>query len=268
MTFVPKRFNEAKKERYEEMIDKIIDQSDVLLMLIDARLPEISRNPRLEKILEEKGRKFIFVLNKFDIAPKREVAESKRRLSKIAPVIAVSCKTGFGVDHLRRMIYREFDKMDKPKRKVGLLGYPNMGKSSLINRLAKRGAAKISKEAGYTREIRWIRGKRMDLFDGPGFIESGEKSEQLKLSMIGAQNAEKIPDPEMVAYSIIKELLTMHWKSIEKTYGIKIESDDPAETIESIGKRFGYLKKGGGVEPKRTSIRIIKDWQEGKLKTF
>ena len=268
MPFVPKKFNMYKKERYEELIDDIIQQSDVVLLLIDARLPEISRNKRIEQILKERGKEFIFVLNKFDLASKRVVAEEKKKLSKIAPVIAVSCKTGFGIDHLRKMIYHVFDRTEKPRRKVGLLGYPNMGKSSLINRLAKRGgAAKVSKEAGYTREIRWIRGKRMELVDGPGYVESGEKEEQLKLSIIGAKNPEQLHDPEMVAYNIIREMINKNKAGIEEAYDVKLLTEDPADAMALIGKRFGYLKSGGGVEMHKTSVRIIKDWQQGNLKT-
>ncbi len=268
MAFVPIRFDWYKKEKYEEMIDEIIDQSDVILMLLDARMPELSRNKRIEEILKNKGRNFIFVLNKFDIAPRKTVIEAKKALSKIAPVIEVSCKTGFGVDVLRRKIYSIFDKVEKPRRKVGLLGYPNMGKSSLINRLARRGAAKVSREAGFTREIRWIRGKKMELVDGPGYIESKDKSEQLKLALISAQNAEKLHDPEMVAYNIIREMLSKNKKGIEELYEIKLNSNDPSEVMDLIGKRFGYLKRGGEVERRKTSIKIIKDWQEGKLKLF
>ena len=138
----------------------------------------------------------------------------------------------------------------------------------MINRLTKRGAAKVSKEAGYTKGIHWIKGKRMELVDGPGYIESKEKSEQLKMGLMGAKSPEKLQDPEMVAFEIVKEILKKKQKSIEDFYKIKVKKKNPSEIILEIGKKRGHLKKGGKVEEKKTSIMIIRDWQNGKLKLF
>ena len=215
--------------------------------------------------LKEKKRDFIFVLNKYDIAPKSAVIEAKKKL-KFAPVMQVSCKTGMGIDYLRRKIYTTFDAIPECKRKVGLLGYPNMGKSSLINRLSGRTAAKVSSQAGFTRSISWIRGRRMELVDGPGYIESKEKRNQLEMALINSQNAEDLPDPEMVAYEITKEMMLRNRKEMERFYDVKFPTNDPADAIETIGKRFGHLKRGGKIETKRTAIVIIKDWQQGRLK--
>lgn len=191
---------------------------------------------------------------------------------KIAPTIDVSSQTGNHIDALRRKIFSEFDKIKTLKndcrRKVGLLGYPNVGKSSVINRLACRNAAKVSQVAGYTKGIHWIKGKQMELVDGPGYIESKEKPGQLKMGFLGAKNPEKLTDPEVVAAEVIKEVLTRKRKNIEDLYKITIKTRDPMEIIEQIGRRRGHLKKGGVVEEKKTSIMIISDWQRGKLKLF
>ncbi|MFC1686109.1 GTPase [Nanoarchaeota archaeon] len=272
MSFAPIRFDQAKIERFEELINEIIDQSDIILVILDGRMPEISRNKRIEEILREKGRKFTFVLNKIDIASSKELRAARKRLMKIAPSIGVSSKTGKYIDNLRRRIFSEFDKIKVTKRrcrrKVGLLGYPNVGKSSIINRLVKRGAAKVASEAGYTKGIHWIKGRQMELVDGPGYIESSEKSNQLKIGFLGTKNPEKLKDPETVAFNIIKDLLEKHPKSIEDIYKIKIDTKDPSEIISMIGKKRGHLKKGGKIEEKKTSLIIIKDWQSGKLKVF
>ncbi len=268
MGFVPQRFDQAEEERYEEMVKLVIDQSDVILLVLDARMPEITRNKKIEEILQEKDRRFFYVLNKIDLAPKKVVVAARKRLIKIAPTMSVSSTTGQYIDALRRKIFSEFDKMVGCNRKVGLLGYPNVGKSSIINRLAKRKAAKVSVEAGYTKGIHWIRGKNMELVDGPGFIESKDKLNQLKSGLIGAKIPEKLVDPETVAFNIIKDLLRKNPKGIEKMYKIKLTSKDASEVIDQIGKKRGYLKKGGEIEEKKTSIRIIHDWQSGKLKLF
>ena len=268
MGFVPIKFDQSKIERFEEMINEIIDQSDVILFVLDSRMPYLSRNNRIEEMLKEKSRRFIFVLNKIDLALSKEVKAARKKFIKIAPTIEVSSQTGKYVDALLRKIFSEFDKIKNCRRKVGLLGYPNVGKSSLINRLTKRGAAKVSKEAGYTKGIHWIKGKRMELVDGPGYIESKEKSEQLKMGLMGAKSPEKLQDPEMVAFEIVKEILKKKQKSIEDFYKIKVKKKNPSEIILEIGKKRGHLKKGGKVEEKKTSIMIIRDWQNGKLKLF
>jgi len=266
MRFAPKRFLPSTTERYEEMIKEIIYQSDIILMVLDARMPEISRNKRIEELLKENTRKFIFVLNKSDIAAKKTILTAKKKLLKIAPVVELSAETGDRVQVLRKMIYAMLDKMENPYKKVGILGYPNMGKSALINKLSKRRAAKVAPVAGFTKGIHWIRGKSMELVDGPGYIETKDKMEQLKLGFIGAQNPEKLKDPENMALSIIEVLLTKKGKGIEENYKIKITSKDPFEILETIGKKLGHLKKGGVIETKRTSMVIIRDWQSGKLR--
>ena len=91
---------------------------------------------------------------------------------------------------------------------------------------------------------------------------------QLKLAFIGAQSPEKLKDPETVAANLIKEILKKDKKLVEKLYQIKISKkvfSDPSQVVMLIGKRLGYLKKGGEIEEVKASIRIIKDWQSGKL---
>ena len=274
MSFVPLKFDQSKIEKFEELINKIIDQSDVILVVLDSRMPEVSRNKRVEEMLKERNKKFFFVINKIDLAPRKEVQAARRRLIKIAPTMGVSSKTGQYVDALRRKIFSEFDKIKFKnkngfcRRKVGLLGYPNVGKSSIINKLAHRSAAKVSQVAGYTKGIHWIKGKQMELVDGPGYIENKEKPGQLKMGFLGAKNPEKLTDPEVVAAEVIKEVLAKKKKNLENLYKITINTKDPYKIIEQIGMKRGHLKKGGKLEEKKTSIMIVQDWQNGKLKLF
>jgi len=266
MRFAPKKFIASTSEKYEEMMKEIIYQSDVVLIVLDSRMPWISRNKRIEELLKENQRKFIYVLNKVDIAPKKIVLSAKKKLSKIGPVVEVSAANGKGIDYLRSKIYALFDSIEDCRNKVGLLGYPNMGKSSLINRLARKRSAKVSGEAGFTKGIHWIRGSKMELVDGPGFIETKDKLEQLKLGFIGAKSPEKLDDPETVAYGIIEKVLDKDKKNLEQAYKIKIRNEEIQEIIELIGKRYGHLKRGGALETKKTAMMIIRDWQSGKLR--
>ena len=147
---------------------------------------------------------------------------------------------------------------------VGVLGYPNVGKSSIINALAHKKKVKVSKKAGTTHGIHWVKvTNEIKLIDSPGVIPL-VKGDEVRYGLIGAKT-DKIKDPSIVAHALIKLFLKNNPKNFNEFYGIEI-NEDVDDVIEQIGKKKSYLLKGNNVDEFRTSSDIIRDWQSGRLK--
>ncbi|MBT4174157.1 GTPase RsgA [archaeon] len=231
-------------------VNKVIKYSNIIIEVLDARFPELTRNQEIEDKIKRK--KLILVLNKCDLVDKKEV----EAWAKEHNALFVSATKRLGTTMLKRKIIS----LSKGKTTVGVLGYPNTGKSSIINVLAGRRAAKTSPQSGYTKGRQLIRmSPNIYLFDTPGVLPYKEKDE-LKHSLTSTKDFTKVKDPETVAFELIKLKKT----TIQKFY--KLESDDPEELLEELGQKLGKLKKGGKVNFDATARIILKDWQRGKIK--
>lgn len=247
------------------IVDRVIYESDVILEVVDARMPSLTRNKNVENKIRLKRKSFILVLNKSDLITKKMKNDFLKKL-KSKPMIFFSCKDWTGTSKLREII----SKLGKRKQswediRVGVVGYPNTGKSSVINTLAGRAVAKTSPVAGLTRGIQWIRGEGNIMFlDTPGVIPLNEKdeTEQALMSVI---DPNKLENPDLAAIKIIQLFLENNKRSLEKFYDVKIDTDDTLEILLEIGKRKNFLWKGGKVDEVRTALTIIRDWQRGNL---
>jgi len=269
-----KRATDSKKMRkqkqpYPLVLKKIIDQSDIILQVLDIRYIEGTRNKDIEADLLRKGKKVIYVLNKADLIrrPKKE------ELKEINPKVFVSCTKRKGVKDLRDLIKREAKKIDKPLDKkfdkivVGVMGYPNTGKSSLINVLVGKKVAGTGAEAGFTRGAQKLKlTNEIHLLDSPGVIPQKEyssvKKEALaKHTIVGGRSFSQVRDPEMVIDTLIKEFRG----TLEHHY--KINAKGNAEILlETLGNKWNYLKKGGFIDEDKVARRILKEWQAGEIK--
>ena len=256
------------KPKIPEMVKEIIRISDIILEILDARFISETRNKELEEMILARGKKLMYVINKDDIVDRRAKIEEAESL-KLFPYFFVSCKKRTGIKRLRNRIKAEArkEKVGEGKGQVGIIGDPNTGKSSVINILSRRGAARTSSQAGYTRGVQRIRfTSEIRILDTPGIIPTEEYSHIQegaikKHSMIGARTANTIRDPEMV----VADLMKRYSKQIERFYGLSVDGDSEA-LIEQLGRKKGFLKKGGVVDEPRTAKTIIRDWQEGKIR--
>lgn len=249
-----------------QIVKNVIKESDVVLEVIDARMPEMTRNRKLESMIRKNGKPFIIVINKSDLINRHLIKVYRNEFEETAPCIFVSTRKRHGVTILKKKIFEIGKKRSRnDKISVGVVGYPNTGKSSIINALAGKSKAKTSSKAGWTRGVQWINaGSDLKLLDTPGVIPIREEDE-IRKALIGVINPSKIEYPEDVAAKIIEIFLEKNRKRLEVFYDFKIKSEDPHEIIESIGKSRNIIKKGAELDINRIQMMIIHDWQKGKL---
>ena len=150
------------------LVNSVIREADILLLVLDARLVTESRNIEIERKIREAGKPLVYVVSKSDLTDKEE---AKRAASDLKPMVLFSAKDYRGVRQLRKAIVIEAKRRGKEEITVGVLGYPNVGKSSLINALKGRGSAGTSPLSGYTRGLQKIRlSRKIMLIDTPGVI--------------------------------------------------------------------------------------------------
>lgn len=272
-------------EPYWDSIKRIIIESDIVLEILDARLVELSRNEEVERLIKEIKRPVIFVVNKSDLASKQSIREQIEKLKQKGDVVFVSSKNRQSAKILISKIKQVFEihgkrdmrkkLMSKPTPEyreakgdivVCVLGYPNVGKSSIINMLAHRKKVKVSRKAGTTHGIHWIKASdKIKLIDSPGVIPLRE-DDDIRYGLIGAKDTERLKDPEIVVGSIIKLFMKNNKKAFEDFYGIQIEKEDYDSIINQLGKKKSFLIKGGRIDENRTAVLIVKDWQQGRLR--
>jgi hypothetical protein len=250
-----------QRKKFPEIATRIIEESDIILEVLDARFIKDTRNPEIEKRVLSKNKKLISVINKADLIQFKKVEEYPNNS------IFVSCTEKKGISELRNRIKILASQLKKDKVIVGILGYPNTGKSSLINSLIGRHSAPASPQAGYTKNLQKLKLRTgVMLLDSPGVIPHEEYSHTenwkiAKHAKVGARTYSNVKNPEQ----IIAELMKTHSQALEKHYNIRSEGD--SETfIEELGKKKHLLKKGGIVDEDKTARSILKDWQEGKIK--
>jgi len=240
--------------RFWKVANDIIKNSDIILEVLDSRNITNSRNKEIEDKIKFEKKFLVFVVNKCDLVDRRILEKETNQLKNS---IFVSSTKYHGFKMLKERIIILGKKLDKVPT-VGVVGYPNVGKSSIINALKGKHSAKTSSESGYTKGVQMISTKKFLLMDTPGVISYREKDEN-KLGSIGAIDFSKVKDPEEVAL----ELITNNLKLLQRFY--KIKKDDE-EFLEELALSKNLLIKGGTPDTKRSARKILQDWQKGNIK--
>jgi len=246
--------------RFWDVVNEVIKESDIILEVIDARFIDQTRNLEIEDKVNMRGKRLIFILNKSDLItiPLATVEHSL----KGQEYVFVSAKNNLGTTILRSKIKEE----KKRPLIVGILGYPNTGKSSLINVLKQKKSAGTASVAGFTRGLQKIKiDTGIYLLDTPGVIPYKEKDD-IKHAMINIKHPSKIEDPEFIAEDILIIAIEKNPKLVETLYKIKLkEGEEIPELLGRIALNFKWLKKGGLPNIDLISRKIIEDWQRGRL---
>lgn len=257
------------KKSVATVIKEVIKISDVVLIVLDARFIEKSRNLSVEKEIKELGKKIVYVVNKVDLVD-IEALKKNPILEQLKPYVLLSCITNQGRGDLRERIKIEAKRGLKGKEfkiaHIGLVGYPNTGKSTLINKLVGRNAVTASSDSGYTQGMHKIKfSKNILILDSPGVIpfeeDNIESATIKKQAEINARNSSKVQNPEYIVHTLMIE----HPNLFERHY--KINANGDAEILlEQLGKRNNFLLKKSTIDTDRTARLILKDWQEGKIR--
>lgn|SRR3989344_6366908 len=247
-----------QEKDYWKLVTRVINESELVLIVLDARFPNQTRNPELERKIIKMKKDFIYIINKADLVDKTELEKKTRH---IEPKVLVSSKKNLGTTILRNKI---FHLIKKRPITISVVGYPNTGKSSLINCLKQKRSAGVSSRSGFTRGKQLLKiTEGIYLIDTPGVIPSSTRSETLK-ALTNIKNPETIKDPDLVAMKIINQFMKNNPQKLEDFYQIRVQ-DTLETTLEAISKRLNHLKKGGKLDTDRTAKKIITDWQRGKL---
>ena len=269
----------AKTRRQIEEDLRIID---VVIELLDARIPLSSRNPDIKRITKNKKR--IILLNKCDLANETTNSKWVSYFSKEAPTILTDSNSGKGIDKVSKAIDKIMEeeiakqaargRINKTIR-VMILGIPNVGKSSFINRISKKNSTEVGNKPGVTKAKQWIRiGKNQELLDTPGVLWPKFESDEvgLNLAFTGTIKDDILERTE-IAYELLKVLYANHKDKLQERYKLTdeelVEVDKKMnpiyELMQLIARKRGAIVSGGNTDDEKVARIILDDFRNCKI---
>lgn len=282
INWYPGHMAKTKKQIIQDL--KLID---IVIEILDARIPISSQNPNIAEII--KNKKKIIVLNKCDLSDDKQnklwIDYFKK---KNIPAVLVDSNSGRGIEECIRQIEKNMQvdldsQADKgrtgKKIRAMILGIPNVGKSSFINRISKRTTAGVGNKPGVTKQKQWIRiNEKIELLDTPGVLWPKFESDEVALNLCFTGTIkEEILEKLEVAYHLTKFLLENHRKKLCDRYKIdekfiekKLSQDQPEnnniyEIMLEIGRKRGCIMSGGKVDEEKTARILLDEFKNGKL---
>ncbi|MCI8362746.1 MAG: ribosome biogenesis GTPase YlqF [Clostridia bacterium] len=282
INWYPGHMAKTKKQILEDL--KLID---IVIELLDARIPISSQNPDIREMVGNK--KKIILLNKSDLADEKENIKWVKYFEKVnTKAILTDSNSGVGVQELVReikeMAKEDLNKMTQKGRvgksiRVMILGIPNVGKSSLINRISKKTSAGVGNKPGFTKQTQWIRlSDNIELLDTPGVLWPKFESNKvaLNLSFTGTIKDEVLEKTE-IAFYLVKYLLENEEEKILQRYkltekdinnirqNVQNPNEQIAEIVNLIAKKRGAIISGGLTDEEKVANIIIDDFRTGKM---
>ncbi|OCS87655.1 ribosome biogenesis GTPase YlqF [Caryophanon tenue] len=260
----PGHMAKARREVTEKL--KLVD---IIFELVDARLPLSSRNPMIDEVINQKPR--LIILNKMDMADevqtRRWVQFFEERGMR---AVALNSFEGKGLNALNKaakeILQEKWDRMAskgmKPRAiRAMIVGIPNVGKSTLINRLAKKNIAKTGNTPGVTKAQQWIKvGKEIELLDTPGILWPKFEDQKIgyKLAVTGAIK-DAITNMEDLAIYILRFLEERYPERLQERYGIDGVDEDLVVTFNAIGQKRRVFGQGGEIDYDQVALLIVRD---------
>ena len=278
INWYPGHMAKTKRQIIEDM--KLVD---VVIELLDARIPKSSRNPDIQGML--KNKKKIVILNKSDLADEKETKkwiEYFKKKNILA--IDVDSNQGKGIKQVSQAIEKIMEdelKIQNSKGRIRktirvmIVGIPNVGKSSFINRISKKTTMTVGNKPGVTRQKQWIRiGNQIELLDTPGVLWPKFESEEVGLNLAYTGSIkEEILEKTEIAYNLLKFLDENYSNDLYAKYKISEQEideikDNPQYTLELmylIGKKRGALISGGNIDEEKVAKIILDDFKNGRI---
>jgi len=270
-------------KKTKDMMKDTIDVIDIVLEIVDARIPMSSKNPDIKRFAKNKKR--LILLNKSDLVGSEELSYWKKYFIEEGyadDVISISAEKGTNM----KLLYQKIEELSKEKKEKskakGLLsfsirlmvaGIPNVGKSRLINRIVGKSKTGVGNKPGFTKGKQWVRIKDgLELLDTPGILWPKFENEEvgMNLAICGAIKDEIIPVEEVASVFIgkIKELNKT--KVFIEIYKLRDEdfTENNLEVIYNVATRMGILKKNGYPDTLQAAYKILRDYRSGKLGLF
>lgn len=250
------------------LVRRVIEDSDIVLEVVDARDPLATRSEEVERIAERLGKRVIVVMNKADLVSREMVEQWRGYFERQGErAVYISVKYRLGTRKLMLAIKRAAPRI--PATAV-VVGYPNVGKSTIINYLRGRHVAPTSPKPGWTRGQQLVRAKTwLYVLDTPGIIRAPSTGD-LALDVIrGLVDPGVLDDAVPHAIALLRRVLSFNPYALKEAYGIDCTSPDACNlerVIEEVGRVKRRLLKGGRVNVGEAARMIIKDWITGKLK--
>ncbi len=256
-------------------IKEILPLIDAVAEVVDARVPQSSRNPEIRELIE--GKPHIILLNKCDMADKQVTAEWIRHYkSQGITAIGVDCKSGKGLSSFKDTVktaladrleaYARKGMIGKPLR-IMVVGIPNVGKSSFINKIAKGNRAKVENRPGVTRGNQWFTiDKQLELLDTPGVLWPKFEDEKVgeHLAFTGAVK-DRILDIELLAMRLLEILSKDYPQLLTERYGQLDFDCDSYDLLCQIGKKRGMVIRGGETDTERAAAMVLEEYRSCKI---
>lgn len=249
---------------------------DVVVEILDSRIPKSSRNYKFDSILGDKPR--IIVLNKSDLADKNENMKWIKYYKSLGySCILLDTIKGIGFNELKKEVIRigkenlneKQKKMEGRSIKVLIIGIPNVGKSSIINKITGRTTAEVGNKPGVTKKKQWIRiDKDIELMDTPGILYPDLSNDNAGLYLAVTGNIkQEILDVDTISFELLKILRKEYFENIKNRYNLDEEDKEleDIEIFEKIGLKRGCIKKGQEIDYTKIANVILVDFKEGKL---
>lgn len=270
INWYPGHMAKTKKQIIEDL--KLID---IVVEILDARMPLASVNPDIQNYIKDK--KKIIILNKSDLADENITNEwIKYYKSKGINAIAIEANNGKGIPKVIDCIKSEYKSIQEKYIKKGrigkairimVLGIPNVGKSTFINKLAKRNTAKVGNKPGVTKQKQWIKiDNNIELMDTPGMLWPRLDDQELAmhLAFVGTIGENSI-DNEEIAYYLIEYLKNTYPNKLKERYNVELDAKETMDIINEIAKKRGAIISGGNINMQKVSDIILNEFRSGKL---
>jgi len=248
---------------------------DAVIEIRDARIPKSSKNPDIEFICKDKPR--IILLNKSDLSDENVNRSWIKSLSKSDTMaLSVNCQTGLGLNKIKPTLEELLkEKLDRQKNKgilnvtirAMVVGIPNVGKSTFINKMAQNSVAKTGDRPGVTKAKQWIKTKQgIELLDTPGVLWPKLDSEetQINLAFTGAIKDEVL-DIEELALKLLENLTMNYKKLLQNRYKVDDLTDNSLDNMEKIAKKRGCLLPGNNIDYNRIAAMLLDEFRGGKI---